>query len=360
VTSVFALRADRSFVSRIERETEYPAIQDAALRRAIDGRPAVLFLSTTVDKLYGAGLRAAFTGQDQHVIVVQTGETNKRLDTVARLLDHVAKLHFSRRGVFVAVGGGVLLDIVGLAANLFRRGVPVVKVGTTLLAQVDASVGAKCAVNHPMSKNLVGTFYPSELTILDSKFLESLPAEEIRAGLAEMLKLSLVCDAELFELLEAHGESFYEPSFRRSRLAESIVDRAVIGMAAELQRNLYEEDLLRAVDFGHSLSPALEATLNYSISHGDAVAIDMYYMCHLSREIGWLSSEDLVRIKNVYGTLRLPGTHAQIRESTFVRDSLLAVSVHRGMSLNLPLPLSIGTHRFIEELGQLDQLIKQT
>jgi 3-dehydroquinate synthetase len=345
--------ATRVLSSVVERGSVLNVSGANRLETAIGGRPAILFISSTVDEIYGSGLRGLFERLGQPVIRVSTGEVNKTLARVLEIVEQVELLNFSRRGVFVAAGGGMLLDVVGLAASLYRRGVPVIKVGTTLLAQVDASIGVKCAVNSSGAKNLIGAFYAAERTVIDSTFLASLPYAEIRSGLSEITKLAIACDSALFESLASGGSAFREPNQTSGAICISIVDRAVERMISELEPNLYETELRRKVDFGHTISPSLEHAVNYSISHGDAVAIDMFFSSRLSNLLGLLPDEALARIYALYDLLGLPTWHPLMRDHNFVAGAFRAASAHRGMKLNLPLPVGIGSCEFISELKEI-------
>ncbi|MGA2322122.1 MAG: 2-epi-5-epi-valiolone synthase, partial [Solirubrobacteraceae bacterium] len=255
-TDIGRLTAVRESTFTVRREA---LIGDGVnpLRAALAGRPAMAFVSPTVDRLYGARIRARLADAGAHaVMVVPTGERSKVLATVQAIVERANSARFSRRGVFLGIGGGILLDTVGLAASLFRRGVPHVKIGTTLVAQVDAAIGIKSGVNADETKNLVGAFLPPELVITDGAFLATLGPRQIRCGLAEILKLAIVRDGRLFAQLESHGTHLLSAE-RDDDAFRSLIDRSISGMLAELQRDPYEADLQRRVDFGHTVSPSL-------------------------------------------------------------------------------------------------------
>lgn len=319
------------------------------LENAIGDRPAVLFMSPAVEAFYGKPLSQSFRGPHRHMISVRTSESGKSLANVSDILLAVESLQVSRRGVFVAAGGGVLLDTVGLAANLYRRGVPLIKIGTTLLAQADASVGVKCGVNSDRSKNIIGSFYPPEQSLVDSRFLRSLPYLEIRSGLSEILKLGIICDAALLAEMEQGVAKFRPPDQRTDASCDELVDRAIRTMCRELQPNLFEDDLHRRVDFGHTISPQLESKLGYSITHGDAVAIDMFFFCVASNLMGLMSDLDLSRVDHLYKTVGLPRSHPALRGQDFVDRALASATAHRGMKLNMPLPHAIGHSEFLDD-----------
>jgi 3-dehydroquinate synthetase len=198
-----------------------------------------------------------------------------------------------RREPFLAVGGGVVLDIAGMAACLYRRGVPFVRVPTTLLAIVDASVGVKngvdycCSVTDETYKNRVGSFYAPSACLLDTSFIETQDARNVSNGFGEIIKLALVRSPDLFELLETHGSSLVESKFAPSSsvpdgVAQRIIDLSIQIMLEELGPNLWEQTLERCVDYGHTFSKLLEMVPGVDIMHGEAVNIDGFLCCLLS------------------------------------------------------------------------------
>jgi 2-epi-5-epi-valiolone synthase len=330
------------------------------LRTALAGRPAMAFVSPTVDRLYGARIRArlADVGTDP-VMVVPTGEPSKVLATVQAIVERANGMRFSRRGVFLGIGGGILLDTVGLAASLFRRGVPHIKIGTTLVAQVDAAIGIKNGVNADGTKNLVGAFMPPELVLTDGAFLATLGIRQVRCGLAEMIKLAVTCDEGLFALLESHGRCLFSDA-RDDDGSRSLIDSSIKGMLAELQRDPYEIHLQRRVDFGHTVSPSLESSTAFSVLHGEAVSIDLAYFCVVSNLMGLLGDDDLHRILALQGRLGLPRWHDRLEQPGFISHALSATEAHRGMRLHLPLPVTIGSTCFLIDRADLpDGLLHQ-
>lgn len=329
---------------------------EPALAEFIAGRPALVVVSQTVDRLFGSALRAAAAasgiGADR-VRSVSLGEPNKDYDAALRVVDAAKELRLPRDGVIVAVGGGVVLDVVGFAASQFRRGVAHVKIGTTLLAQVDAAVGLKCGVNHGDAKNMIGAFHPPELALVDGTFLTTLPTREVRCGLAEMVKVALVCDGTLFEDLGAHGEALLDPARVDTPLAHGLVDRAVATMLGQLEPNAYESELVRPVDFGHTISPALEARTRYDLKHGEAVAVDMAYFSTVAYLLGELNGQDHQRILELFASLGLPTWHPLLDDTEFLAAAIDSAAAHRGQRLNQPLPATPGQCTFVLERAEL-------
>lgn len=332
------------------RRVDLLAPDGIAFAEALGAHRALVVVSSTVNRLYGGVLRHALgeAGSDEPLFVLPTGEPNKNLGSVALLLNEAERRGLGRRGVVVSIGGGVLLDTAGVAASLFRRGVPHLKIGTTLLAQVDASIGVKCGVNLGSSKNIVGSFYPSAGVLVDGAFLKTLPQRHIRSGLAEMVKLAVICDRDLFHGLEVDGVLFLGAD-RDAHAARSLVDASIKGMIGELQPNPYEHELRRRVDFGHTLSPLLESETRYSLLHGEAVAVDVAFFCVVSQLLGLLDEDDLLRVASLLRQLGLAGHHPLLHADGFIERGLQAAQAHRGGQLHQPLPTALGSSVFVND-----------
>ncbi len=223
-------------------------------------------IDNAVDEVYGDAIRAYFTakGIELTYCIINGGEPEKRPDAVDKILDELCAYKLRRREPFLAIGGGVVLDIAGMAACLYRRGVPFVRVPTTLLAIVDASVGVKngvdyaCALTDDTYKNRVGSFYAPSSCLLDNAFIATQDARNIANGFAEIMKLALVRSADLFELLEAHGAALIDSRFNATPsvpdgVSDRIIELSIQIMLEELGPNLWEYKLDRCVDYGKCL-----------------------------------------------------------------------------------------------------------
>jgi 3-dehydroquinate synthase len=225
-----------------------------------------------------------------------------------------------RHSPVVAVGGGVVGDLAGFAGSAFMRGLPVVQVPTTLLAQVDASVGGKVAVNHPRGKNLIGAFHQPRLVLIDPETLRTLPDREYRSGLAEIVKTGAALDAELFRALEAGVEALRR---RDAGLLESVVATCCAAKARIVERDEREETGLRMVlNYGHTVGHALEALSGYRRwAHGEAVAIGMAAVGRLAVRMGWVSGDVAARQDALLQAVGLPTRFSGIDPREIV-DSL--------------------------------------
>ncbi len=316
----------------------------------------------TVDAIYGDRIRRYFAAHEveTHILTLGASETKKTMESVLAVVDGIDAFGISRRHEpIIAIGGGVLLDIVGLAASLYRRSTPYIRVPTTLVGIIDAGIGAKTGVNYSSSKNRLGSYFPPKVVFLDRTFLASLEPRQLSNGLAEILKIALVKDLRLFELLEEHGERLIEDRFQDNTAAEEVLERAIHGMLEELQSNLWEEHLERLVDFGHTFSPLLEMRALPSLLHGEAVNIDMALSTALSVGRGLVSPAEGDRILSTMRTLRLPTWH-RLCQPELLWDALQEVVAHRDGLQRMPLPVGIGVATFFNDLqrSEIDEAVE--
>jgi len=263
-----------------------------------DDRVAALYLNPVRASLERAGLAV---GQ----ATVPPGEESKSLARLAGLLDRFCELEIERRDLVIALGGGVVGDLAGLAASLFRRGIPLAQLPTSLMAQVDSAIGGKTAVNLAAGKNLAGTFHQPVAVLCDPEVLRTLPDSEFRSGLAEVVKYGILGDAELFELLEQAGGRILH---RDADLLERVIRHCVAAKARIVsadERETGQERIL--LNLGHTLGHALEAHGSYgSYRHGEAVAIGIAFAARASAGEGRLSGPQMKRIVGLLRELGLP------------------------------------------------------
>lgn len=289
------------------------------------------------------------------IIPIECLEETKDLETLLYILGQIERFNILRRKEpIIAIGGGVLMDMVGFAASMFRRGVPYIKVPTTLLGSVDAGVGAKTSINHFERRNRLGSYFPPIMTLIDNRFLKTLDKKEILFSLGEIIKISIIKDKKLFEYLEEHLVYCLDNNFTCSQ-ADVIITESINGMLDELEPNLWEKDLQRVVDFGHSFSPvpemkSLEDPKVYSLSHGEAVLLDVIFSCKVSKNRGLLSEEEYRRIIALCDACNLRTSHPYFKDPYLLWDSLLDATRHRDGNQNLPIPTSIGKAIFINDL----------
>ena len=242
-------------------------------------------------------------GIDTTLIALPPGESAKTMETVLDLCQQLLGHGFDRSSLLVAIGGGVVGDITGFAAAIYMRGIPYIQVPTTLLAQVDSSLGGKTGVDLPAGKNLLGAFHQPRLVLCDLNVLSSLPTGARREGFAEVIKAALIQDPELFSILEREGADLLDTN---NPLLETIIAKACEVKCQVVHRDEHESGLRRILNFGHTLGHALEAAANYNIFHGQAVAIGMGLALRLSRQWTGLSEDSADRALNLIQKFGLP------------------------------------------------------
>jgi len=288
------------------------------------GRTAVV-CDATVRTLHGAALEASLRGQDIETrwIVVEPGEQTKSWDGLSSVCDQLLALGLDRGDVITAFGGGVVGDLAGFAAAIYKRGVDFVQIPTTLLAQVDSSVGGKTAIDTPRGKNLIGAFHQPRLVLADIDVLSSLPDREMRAGYAEVIKYGMLGDFSFFEWLEAHGAEV----LRREPAALAHAIGRSVEMKAEIVAEDEKEGGRRALlNLGHTFGHALEAEVGFgdALLHGEAVALGCAQAFRFSAALGLCSRQDALRVEQAIGGVGLPARLSDIAAGPFSADRLIA------------------------------------
>ncbi len=288
-------------------------LQDAPrLRSHVAGGQVAVVTSETVASLWLDPVEAAFGDTQLQVDVLRLpdGEAHKNLESYAGILDFLIAHRHNRTTTIVALGGGVVGDMAGFAAATYQRGVAFLQVPTTLLAQVDSSVGGKTAVNHPGGKNLIGAFHQPRAVFADTGVLETLPARELRAGLAEVLKYGIIADRAFFDWLREHAPALLarDPAALTYAIRRSCEIKAAVVQADE------REGGVRAIlNLGHTFGHALETLTGYGeLLHGEAVAIGMVMAADLSARAGLLSAEEACEIRHAVAAFDLPEEPPQL------------------------------------------------
>ena len=304
-----------------------------------------------VERFYSAEIRNYFEyhGIDTKIITFPSGEENKSIENYLSILGELDSFPIHRRDEpIIAIGGGVLTDVVGFVASSYRRSVPHIKVPTTLMGYVDASLGIKAGINFNGHKNRLGSFEPPLRVLLDKSFLKTLPERHILNGVCEIIKLAIIKDAELFSLLELYGANSVTTRFQDD-IGGSILDRAITGMLEELQPNLFEQNLARKVDFGHTFSYGLETCHDAHLLHGEAVLLDIAISVLIAKARGILSEDDTDRIFNLISKLGI-ALDAGILDPVELWQSLEERVHHRNRLQRVPMPDGIGNCVFINDI----------
>lgn len=299
-------------------------------------------------KPYADALRAS--GIATTVAVVPPGEASKSLDQAAELYDRLIELRADRHFAIVALGGGVIGDLAGFVAATFVRGLPLVMVPTTLLAQVDSSVGGKVGVNHPRAKNIIGAFHQPAGVWIDVNMLHTLPLRELRCGLAEVVKYGVILDADFFGELEATADAILAGEPRSIR---RVVARSCELKAQVVSRDEREETGLRAVlNFGHTVGHAIEAVAGYggAYLHGEAVAVGMVAECRIAEGLGRIGPEVTGRVAALLERFGLP-TSAPGLDPDALLEAMTRDKKNRDGKVRFVLPRSIGSVELTDAAG---------
>ena len=276
----------------------------APLEAALPAGPLLLVSDETVLPLHAPRLRTALSGRPLAECVLPSGERSKTLATLSRVYDALAAARVNRDGAILALGGGVVGDIAGFAAATWQRGIAYAQLPTTLLAQVDSSVGGKTAVNHPDGKNLIGAFHQPSVVIADLATLATLPDRQLRAGLAEVIKYALLDDAELIGWLETALPRLLgrEPAALQEAVYRSCAIKARIVALDER-----EQGARALLNLGHTFGHAIEAATGFDEwLHGEAVAVGLVLAAEVSARIGWLPPEAVARVRELVRRAGLP------------------------------------------------------
>lgn len=270
----------------------------------IRGRQVLIVSNEVVAPLYLDTVRNSLAELQVDTLVLPDGEHTKNLETLSRIYDKLLEARHERNTTLIALGGGVIGDITGFAAATYQRGVNFIQIPTTLLSQVDSSVGGKTGVNHPLGKNMIGAFYQPQCVLADTEVLNSLPVRELQAGLAEVIKYGLIDNLPFFEWLETHIAALLERD--QELLAEAVrascADKARIVAADE------KEGGVRALlNLGHTFGHAIENGMGYGVwLHGEAVATGMVMAADLSARMGMMSRAEAARAKALIARVGLP------------------------------------------------------
>ena len=312
----------------------------------------VVVIDKTVYDLYGQQMHDYFKTfkTDFKMFIIDATEENKDWEHTDQILKFFEDVGVLRREPIIVIGGGVLLDLVGFCCSIYRRGIPYVKVPTTLLAIVDASVGVKVAANHFERRNRIGAYYPPIATLLDKKFIATQDERNIVNGIAEIFKLAVIKDKELFELLETSAEQLITEKFQFGAVPVRVINSAITGMIEELAPNLWEKKLDRCVDFGHSFSPIIEMQNVATLQHGEAVVLDCLFSSCIAKVRGYIDKDTLQRIFNTAKRLKLPVFHKDFANYLLLSKSLNDTMKHRNGNQYLPLPIGIGNYKIINDL----------
>lgn len=358
---------DLQYVNKVF-DTAHPALADCY-------RPygrTLMVVDETVYAHYREQIEAYF---DHHgitltVIPIQIRETAKSLDTFEQIVEEFDAYGLVRTEPVLVVGGGLTTDVAGFACAAYRRSTPYIRIPTTLIGLIDASVSIKVAVNHGKHKNRLGAYHASQKVFLDFSFLQTLPEDQVRNGMAELIKIAVVGNDEIFDLLEAHGPDLLRTRFGHldgtpelRRIGDQVTFRAIATMLELEAPNLHEIDLDRVIAFGHTWSPTLELTPDPPFFHGHAINIDMALSTTLAEQRGHLTTAERDRVLGVMSALGL-ALDSELLTPELLESATASILKTRDGLLRAAIPDPIGQCRFlndvtIEELAETLTLHKK-
>lgn len=294
---------DRSYAILIQPG----CLQDASVwEECVAHSEVVIVTNDVVAPLYLEAVKAGLEkpGRRLLTLVLPDGEAHKNQTTLTRIYDFLLQNNLSRKVVLVALGGGVIGDMTGYAAATYQRGVDFVQVPTTLLSQVDSSVGGKTGINHPLGKNMIGAFKQPIAVLIDPTVLSTLPERELSAGLAEVIKYGLIGDADFFSWLE---QSMPDLMANDSSAISEAIYRSCAAKARIVAADETEQGLRATLNLGHTFGHAIEAEMGYGTwLHGEAVGAGMIMACSMSKRLGWIGDDVFTRALTLIGQAGLP------------------------------------------------------
>ena len=309
-------------------------------------RPIAIVTNSTVWALHESYVLKRIRAPKIETIVVPDGEQYKTIETVLEILDRLFTERFDRQSLLIAVGGGVIGDMTGFAASLYQRGIGFVQIPTTLLSQVDASVGGKTGVNNQWGKNLIGAFYQPEAVYIDPHFLSTLPAREFSAGVAEVIKMAVMFDADLFRYLQGCD-------LRTDVAIQEMIRRSVTLKARVVNLDEKEAGIRAVLNYGHTFGHVIESETGYTTwLHGEAVAMGMVMANALAVELDLLSSAEAEEIEALLKRNGLP-TRYTVRDTEAFYNHFFLDKKSRAGAIRFVLPSGeIGTHTFRDAVDE--------
>ena len=304
--------SDKSKILNVElAEKSYPIYIGSDLLSSkslfsdhIQRKQVMVVTNTTIAPLYLEKLKDALSDFNVESVILPDGEEFKTLETLNKVFDALLKAKFDRSSTLVALGGGVVGDITGYAAASYQRGVNFIQVPTSLLSQVDSSVGGKTGVNHELGKNMIGAFYQPKAVIIDVDTLDTLSDQEYSAGMAEVIKYGLLGNADFFYMLETNIESIMA---RNKDLIIEIIFNSCKDKAKIVALDEFERGKRALLNLGHTFGHGIENAFGYgNYLHGEAVSIGMVMAAKLSMDEGYLSNEDAIRVESILSKANLP------------------------------------------------------
>jgi 3-dehydroquinate synthase len=322
----------------------YDITIDALPHLAFDTN-VVIVTNPTVAGLHLDTLLTHISATKLNVVTVPDGEEYKTLETVEKILDACFEYTLDRKSLLIAFGGGVIGDMTGFTASLYQRGIDFIQIPTTLLSQVDASVGGKTGVNNKYGKNLIGAFYQPKAVYIDPVFLRTLPAREFAAGVAEIVKMAVMFDKSYFEFLQ-------QADFQKEETLKEIIKKSVELKAWVVNQDEKEAGIRAVLNYGHTFGHVVENETGYAkYLHGEAVAIGIIMANALAVELGLFSQEEAMQVKELLEKSSLPTSYTIQNVDDFYEHFFLDKKSARG-SIKFILPNTIGNYKMVSDIDE--------
>ncbi len=328
---------DRSYDIRIA-----PGILDdhGQLRPWIGGQQVFIITNEVVAPLYLDKITNSLAGKSVGQMILKDGESVKTLQTAEEIFDRMIAVPLDRSGTVIALGGGVVGDIAGFAAACYQRGVPFIQIPTTLLSQVDSSVGGKTAVNHPQGKNMIGAFYQPQGVLIDARVLSTLEPRQFSSGVAEVVKYGMINDLPFFEWLEDHIDRVMALD---EGALEYMIEQSCRNKANIVAQDEKEAGIRALLNLGHTFGHAIETATQYTgWLHGEAIALGMMMAGFMSNIQGDFSDQELARLQSLLGRARLPTQPCHGFSAQKLKELMRLDKKVRDGNLRLVLPRGIG------------------
>ncbi|MGP0628745.1 3-dehydroquinate synthase [Nitrospina sp. 32_T5] len=316
-------------------------------------RRAVIVTHPSIRALYGPALEAGLkqAGIENRIVEIPQGEAHKTLASAGVVYDHLMQHAYDRNTLMVALGGGVIGDLTGFVAATYQRGVPFLQVPTTLLSQVDSSVGGKTAVNHPLGKNMIGAFYQPRAVIIDLNTLKTLPSDEFRAGMAEIIKYGVIEDPDLFKYLEDNVDAIQSQD---PQALTHIIETSCAIKARVVEKDERESNYRMVLNYGHTIGHAVEALTEYTqYKHGEAVAIGMVIAAHLSHQMGYCDAATVERITKLIDRYGLPTALPEFPARAYI-ESMYRDKKAREKKIRFILVRSLGQVEIVDAVPEAE------
>jgi 3-dehydroquinate synthase len=316
------------------------------------GSKCVIITDSVVNRLYGHKVKKSLKKAGFEVITLKVprGEEYKNAKQALRLIDKMVKAEIQRDSVILALGGGVIGDLAGFAAAVYMRGINLIQVPTTLLAQVDAAIGGKTGVNHPQGKNLIGVFYQPRLVFADVMTFTTLPEKEIRTGLSEVIKYGIIWDSDFFKFIEENALRLTarELQDKETQKARLKIWQIIVAESAKIKAKVVikdeKESGLRAIlNFGHTIGHAIESLTRYAkYTHGEANSIGMVAACRIAQNVSMLEEKYTLQLKQLLDKIGLPTQIEEINANAIINTLHIDKKVRKGR-VRFVLPTRFGT-----------------